>query len=190
MASSDPVKETLKGSLLLADPSLREPTFFQSVLLLTEHTRENGAHGYILNRPLGQTVSELLTDEQFQGGHFDKLSEIPVFMGGPVSTEHLTFAALGWSEYDQELQFATHLSASEAVVYQMEGFHIRAFVGYSGWIGGQIEDELERNAWVTKKAGNEVIEADWKGDLWREFLREVSPLHRIIADEPEHPEWN
>src|SRR6056297_2150358 len=63
MPSEDPVKDSLKGSLLLADPGLKEPTFFQSVLLLTEHSDENGALGYILNRPLGRNVGDLLSEE-------------------------------------------------------------------------------------------------------------------------------
>ena len=190
MSFDKPVKVSLKGQLLLADPSLQEPTFFQSVLLLTDHSEDDGAHGYILNRPLSQTVSELLTNEQFQGGHFDKLSNVPVHMGGPVSTEHLTFAAFAWSEMDKELQFSTHLSASEAVMYQMEGYHIRAFVGYSGWSGGQIEGELKQNAWIVRKPGADMIRSSWEFELWKEYLREVSPWHKLVADEPENPEWN
>ncbi len=180
---TDPVEadpNSLKGSLILADPRLKEPTFRHSVLLLTEHSLEKGAHGYILNRPLGKSVSELLSDPDF----FD-LQDVPVFVGGPVSTEHLTFGSLGWSEMDNSLQYSTHLSAKEALGHRAEGYAIRAFVGYSGWTGGQLESELEEDAWITQPPSRTVLELDELDTLWKRMLREVSPWHRLQADEPD-----
>lgn len=190
MSSEDPVKDSLKGSLILADPGLKEPAFFQSVLLLTEHSEENGALGYILNRPLGRTVGDLLSEDILPPEQRNRLIDVPVFMGGPVSTEHLTFAALGWSEQDEELQYSTHLSAAEAVMYEMEGFHLRAFIGYSGWSEGQLEDEMERSAWITSKPDREIIDLSRVEDLWKSILRELSPYYRFIANEPDDPGLN
>ena len=190
MSSEDPANDSLKGSLILADPSLKEPTFFQSVLLLTEHSGENGALGYILNRPIGRNVGDLLSEEILPPEQRSRLIDVPVFMGGPVSTEHLTFAALGWSEEDEALQFSTHLSAAEAVMYEMEGFHIRAFVGYSGWSGGQLQDEMERNSWISHQPEREIIDLSNVEELWKLILREMSPYYRFIADEPENPGLN
>ncbi|MDF1752857.1 MAG: YqgE/AlgH family protein [Verrucomicrobiales bacterium] len=172
--------QSLRGKLILADPRLTEPMFHQSVLLLTEHSEEYGALGYILNRPIGKTVGELLPNPEFSD-----LENIPVFMGGPVSTEHLTFSAIAWSEYGDSLQFVTHLSASEALMHQMEGFSVRAFVGYSGWSEGQLEDELKQDAWITRNAEKRIVELTGSESLWKEMLRDMGPWHRIIADEPE-----
>jgi putative transcriptional regulator len=171
---------TLKGSLILADPSLREPTFRHSVLLLTEHSPTLGAHGYILNRPMAKKVGDLLAAPEFE-----TLAEIPVYVGGPVGTEHLTFASLGWSEIDGSLQFTTHLSAHQAVLHQMEGFDIRAFVGYAGWSEGQLEEELERKAWITHKPERRVLEVEGIESLWKSLLRPLSPWHALQADEPD-----
>lgn len=190
MSSEDPVQDSLKGNLILADPSLKEPAFFQSVLLLTEHKEENGALGYILNRPIGRSVGDLLSEDVLPPEQRARLVDVPVFMGGPVSTEHLTFAALGWSEHDEELQYSTHLSAAEAVMYEMEGFHIRAFVGYSGWSEGQLEGEMAQKTWITHKPEREIIDLSNIEDLWKSILRELSPYYRFIADEPENPGLN
>ncbi|MDB4617497.1 YqgE/AlgH family protein [Verrucomicrobiales bacterium] len=172
--------DSLKGSLILADPRLKEPTFRHSVLLLTEHSEEMGAHGYILNRPLGKSVGELLPDSEFEG-----LGGIPVFVGGPVSTEHLTFLSFGWSEMDNWLQYSTHLSAKEAQGHQAEGFSVRAFVGYAGWTSGQLESEVEEDTWISWKPDQSIIQLDDLDTLWRRMLREVSPWHRLQADEPD-----
>ena len=173
-------EQSLRGNIILADPRLKEPTFHQSVLLLTEHSEEHGALGYILNRPIGKTVGDLLPDPDFV-----ELEEVPVFMGGPVGTEHLTFSAIAWSDYGDALQFVTHLSAQEAIMHQLEGFSIRAFVGYSGWSEGQLENELEQDAWITRKAEKRIVELKGMDTLWKEMLRDMSPWHQIIADEPE-----
>lgn len=185
MPSQGPVDKSLKGSLILADPSLKEPAFFQSVLLVTEHSSSGGAFGYILNRPLGRSVGDLLSGNVLPKDQRDRLADVPVFMGGPVSTEHLTFSALGWSEDDEELQYSTHLSAAEAVMYEMEGFQIRAFVGYSGWSEGQLEGELEQKAWITHRPEKAIIEVSNVNRLWKMLLREMSPWHKLLADEPD-----
>lgn len=173
-------QKSLKGSLILADPRLQEPTFRHSVLLLTEHSVENGALGYILNRPLGKNVGELLPDPEF-----GDLFEIPVFIGGPVSTEHLTFSSLAWSEMDDSLQYSTHLSAKEALNHIDEGFSIRAFVGYSGWSGGQLENELKEKAWIPHEPKKAVVAETDLDTLWKRMLRDLSPEYRLYTDEPD-----
>lgn len=177
--------DSLKGSIILADPSLREPTFRHSVLLLTEHSEKEGAHGYILNRPLGKFVGELLPAEEFES-----LAEVPVFIGGPVSTEHLTFGSIAWSEEMKTLQFTSHLSSKQALLHQTEGFSIRAFVGYSGWGEGQLESELQQHSWITHKPEKRVLDLDGIDTLWNRLLKEMSPWHALLADEPDDVSLN
>ena len=63
--NAHPVPPELQKKILLADPSLRDGTFNKSVVLLAEHSPEEGAFGLILNHPSGQTVSDLLSDPDF-----------------------------------------------------------------------------------------------------------------------------
>ncbi|MCB1061865.1 MAG: YqgE/AlgH family protein [Verrucomicrobiae bacterium] len=185
MFPEESTEPSLKGHLILADPALREPTFRHSVLLLTEHSHDQGALGYILNRPLGKKVGDLLFEPDFR-----ELADIPVYIGGPVSTEHLTFGSLGWSEADDALQFSTHLSAPQALSYLAEGFSIRAFVGYSGWSEGQLESELEQQTWITQLPEKRVLDTANIDTLWNRLLRELSPWHAIVADEPDDVSLN
>ena len=172
---------SLEGKLLLASPSLLEPTFFRTVILLCSHSEERGAMGLILNRPLGRTVEEVLPDQEFE-----RIWGIPVFTGGPVGAGHLTFAALGWNEESNVLFFETHLSAAGAIRQFEEGFCVRAFVGYSGWSAGQLENELRQNAWEVKAPGPEVVQGtDLSGQLWTKLIRDISPFHRLAADVPD-----
>src|SRR5687768_15479216 len=143
MTPEDSSQLCLSGSLILADPSLQDPNFRRAVLLLTEHRHDQGAHGYILNRPLGKSAGELLAAPEFKA-----LAGVPVFAGGPVSPEQLTFASLSWQPGSGTLTWATHLTREDAADRIQQGESVRAFVGYSGWGSGQLENELKQRSWI------------------------------------------
>ena len=175
----------LKGTLILADPAMRDPNFFRSVLILTEHSHEDGAHGYILNRPLGKSVGDILPSEAAPG-----ISNVPVFIGGPVGQEQLTFAALNWNKAARSIEFKTHLSSEEASKRLGNGEVIRAFVGYSGWGGGQLETELQQRAWITSRIQRNVLRKSKIDRLWSDILRSMGPYYALLAETPDDPTLN
>lgn len=183
-SSDSPIQ--LEGQLLIADPSLRDGIFNKSVILLAEHSGDDGAYGLILNHPTGQTVGDLITSNDFQ-----VLSKIPVHLGGPVGQEHLTFAAF-WTDTTLEepsehnLKFATRISAQDAIKRaQQPGTLIRAFAGYSGWTAGQLEHEIRKNSWIPTIPTNKLLATQHEKNLWAEMLRNVSPYHQILAEAPD-----
>lgn len=175
----------LKGNLLLADPGLLAPTFRRCVLLLTEHAPSIGAHGYILNRPIEKTIGDLL-----DGPEFEPLQMVPVFFGGPVSREHLTFGSLGWDDSNNSLIYNTHLSAVEARRHLDEGYSVRAFVGYSGWSDGQLESELTEKSWIHREPRRHILDPQDVDQMWSRLMQEISPWHALQAGEPENPSLN
>ena len=185
MDFDDPEQISLSGKLILADPSLRDPGFARSVLLLTNHEHDDGAMGFILNKPMGKKVSDLVDIEAMR-----ELGELPVFLGGPVSPDQLTFASLNWRAQGEAIDFDTHLSSEEALHRLREGFHVRAFVGYSGWSEGQLESELQQRAWITRKPVPSVVSIDADEKLWGELLSGMGPYYRLLASTPDKPELN
>jgi putative transcriptional regulator len=181
----NPGPVNLRGALILADPSLRDPNFARTVLLLTDHEVDQGAHGYVLNRPMGKKVGDLLKDPAFQG-----LAEVPIFHGGPVSPERLTFALLAWDEAAGRLAFTTHLSVDDAKNHRQGGGEVRAFVGYSGWGEGQLENELRQRAWITRKPAREVVSMTRPDTLWEDLLRSMGPHYGLLAKMPDDPSLN
>ncbi len=170
----------LEGQLLLADPSLRDGFFNKSVVLLAEHTCDEGAYGLILNQPTGQNVGELLTSPEFS-----ELANIPVHIGGPIGQEHLTFAAL-WTHGSDALKFATRISAADAIKRSHQpGTLVRAFAGYSGWSAGQLEDELRKNSWIPTIPTSDMLASTHEQELWADLLRSISPFHKILAEAPD-----
>ncbi len=178
-------KSFLSGSLLLAHPVLRDPNFRHSVILLSAHT-DDGAMGIVLNRPTGQHLGEV--NEAFAGG---KLATVPVYKGGPVSTEQLILAA--WMASSDEASFKLYFGIDPAKALELgaAGMELRAFLGYAGWTGGQLEGELRQNTWVVRPVGGEELLTNMSGrSMWRELLTDISPELRVLADEPENPEVN
>ncbi len=175
----------LEGQLLIADPTLGEGPFHHSVILLTEHNAEEGACGLILNHPSDHNVGDFLEQEEFKA-----LSGIPVYLGGPVSNENLSFAALWWSE-SEGLCFETSIAAPDAIKRaETPGVVVRAFLGYSGWSRGQLEDEIRHRSWIPAKPTADLLIRTHDQSLWSETLRNLSIYHTIMAECPEDPGKN
>lgn len=186
MEFEDQQQINLTGSLLLADPSLRDPGFGRSVVLLARHDADLGASGFIINKPLGKSVSDLVSLDELDG-----LADIPVYLGGPVSTEQLTFASMTWREPSASLDYETHLSSEDAAHRLQEGFSIRAFVGYSGWSEGQLESEIQGRSWILKKPDSAIAAIDsCTEELWGDQLRTMGPYYQMLADSPDDPSMN
>lgn len=184
MNFEDPSSFSLDGTVLLADPSLSDPNFRRVVLFLSHHTLKTGAEGFVLNRPLGRSVEDLslATD-------VPKLADVPVYMGGPVGTEHLIFASMHWSEEEERLEFSARLSANEATVRLSEGFQVRAFVGHAGWAAGQLEGEIRERSWIPYRPDQRILEFDPES-MWSGTLKGMSPWHYLLAKTPEDPSLN
>ncbi len=187
--ASDPSKSglpiQLEGKLLIADPSLRDGTFDRSVILLTNHGVGEGASGLILNHPTGKVVGDLLHGKEFTG-----LQHLAVHEGGPVLHDQLTFASFWWSK-KLGLRWALRISAKVASAHaHRPGRIVRAFIGYSGWSPGQLENELVRQSWFPVGPQPDLLGHDHDRILWSQLLRGLSPIHRILAEAPEDPFLN
>jgi putative transcriptional regulator len=177
---SQPAPE-LAGHLLLAGPELLEATFRRTVVLLAQHSLDEGAMGYILNRPVHKRIRDVLPAEELSA-----IGDLEIYFGGPVGQEHLTFAAITWDPSRATLVCHSHLSAEQAEAYRSEGCDVRGFIGYSGWSPGQLEGELEAQAWeVHRPESPGILDPGTSEDLWSRLIRDLSPLHRIAADMPD-----
>jgi putative transcriptional regulator len=174
----------LPGSLLIAHPNLSDPNFRRSVLIISASDPQEGSFGLIVNRATEKTVGELLPEHEL-----GLLGELPVFIGGPVSRDQLTFAAFQW--VDDGLRIRTHLLLEEAREIAMEGGGVvRAFLGYAGWSKGQLEAELEQKAWLVQKPDQEILDTERCVDLWPAIMRDQGPWFRLLAAAPDDPSLN
>src|ERR1700757_4136132 len=80
-----PAATSLQGQLLIAAPTIGDPRFAHSVILMVRHDQE-GALGIVINRPVGERSIAALLEAT---GHDDSdvAGILRVFAGGPVQPE-------------------------------------------------------------------------------------------------------
>ncbi|MET0205726.1 MAG: YqgE/AlgH family protein [Thermoleophilaceae bacterium] len=173
--------DSTRGQLLIAAPSLFD-YFRRTVILVLEHT-EDGAMGVVLNRASETLVSEAVP----------ALAELPggeelVRLGGPVSPQSVV--ALGDFERPEEAgtQVIGTLGTLDPEADNESLRRLRVYAGYAGWAAGQLEGELEAEAWIVTDAAVDDPFAD--GDLWAEALARKGGKYRLLATMPSDPSLN
>jgi len=156
-----PQQESLAGQLLIAAPTMRDPRFDHTVILMVRHDR-SGALGIVINlpreeRPLASLLALLGEKDADVGG------TVRIFAGGPVQPE--VGFVIHSAEYRQPETIV--VDANVAVTSTREILHdiadhkgpMKSLVafGYAGWAPGQLEGELERRAWFTAPGDPKLI---------------------------------
>jgi putative transcriptional regulator len=180
---------SLKGQLLLDSGQLRGSFFHRSVVLLCHHDSD-GAFGLVLNQPTEKKVGDVLVADLP-----DALKEQPIFIGGPVQTNALTYlhadAFLPEGNVIPNLNMGHSLDDLQEISDTFSPTaQIRCFAGYAGWSGGQLESEMERKAWLVHPASVEIAFAAEAKDLWRKILLQKGAKYRLLAQTPEDLSWN
>jgi putative transcriptional regulator len=175
------VEESLRGQLLIAAPSLFD-YFRRTVVLVLEHSDE-GAMGVVLNRE-----SETLVAEAVPVLASVAEPEELVRIGGPVSPQSVV--ALG--EFGDVAEAGTHVVGALGTLdpdAENETLRrVRVYAGYTGWGPGQLDGELEAEAWLVLSARPEDPFAD--GDIWSAALRRKGGSYRLLATMPADPSLN
>ena len=184
--------DSLRGRLLIAGPTLEDPNFVRTVVLVGEHNDE-GALGVVLNRPSDTTVGEAVPDLEDLTG-----SEDPVHVGGPVQPSAVLVLA-EWEEPATAPQLVTgdvgflalededaHDIAHDSTPLR----RARVFAGYAGWGAGQLAGEIADGAWLVVAGHPSDVFADPGGDLWRDVLRRQGGSVALMASYPDDPRLN
>ena len=143
----------LTGQLLVASPSMGDPRFRETVVVMVRHSRD-GAMGLVINRPAGEEpLANLLQAFGDDGGN--TAGSVPVYVGGPVQKE-LAFV-LHSTDYRRagtiDVTGDVAMTANKDIVRDIAGKtgpkRFMLIFGYAGWGPGQLEGELAGNHWYT-----------------------------------------
>lgn len=180
--------QSRRGRLLVASPSLVDPNFRRAVVLMLEHSEE-GALGLVLNRPSDLVAAEALPDGIAELLPPDDL----VHEGGPVQPE----AVIVLADFLDPVEAPTIAFSSVGIVdpervgtARTSIRAARAFGGYAGWAAGQLEREIDEEAWIDALAiPDDVFSAD-ADTLWSRVLERKGGTYRLVARMPEDPTLN
>jgi putative transcriptional regulator len=180
--------EPKKGRVLVSEPFLQDTYFKRSLVLLTEHSDE-GAVGFVLNKPLEVKVNEVMNDFP--------ISKASVSIGGPVSTNTIHYLhtlgdlipnsvhVLGNIYWGGDFEAVKDMLRAGEISPEQ----IRFFLGYSGWHAGQLENELKQNSWlITEIKPLQIMKP--KENIWKATLSQLGEKYRIWSDFPENPGLN
>jgi putative transcriptional regulator len=179
--------QSLKGHLLIAGPSLVDPNFRRTVVLVGEHSEE-GALGVILNRTADVAIVDAVPELTAFVEGLDQ-----VHVGGPVQPSAIVVLA-DFVEPDRAgsivLDSVGFLPAEVDPDELGELRRARVFVGYAGWGPGQLESELEEDSWIVEPAlADDVFTAE-PDDLWSAVLRRKGGPFGVLAQMPLDPSLN
>lgn len=186
----------LTGHLLVATPVIGDPNFERTVVMILEHSGD-GALGVVLNRPSDVDVVEPLPEWQ-------RLAASPgvVFVGGPVEqSAAIGLARVAFVEYAEGSDELDGFSVVMGTIGTLDLSRspedlaspieqVRVFAGYAGWGPGQLEGELEAEAWVVVDAEPGDVLSDDPEDLWRNVLRRQGGDMALLAAYPSDPSLN
>ncbi len=179
-----------KGHLLIAEPSiLGDLSFNRSVILLADHNEE-GSIGFILNKPLDYTISDLIPEID---------ASLKIYNGGPVEQDNLYFihkipeSIPNSIEISHGIFWGGDFNTVKELINEgkLNNNDIRFFLGYTGWEADQLNSELISNTWIVTKNiyAESIIE---KSDItfWKEKMLELGGEYSIWSNAPDDPSYN
>ncbi len=175
------------GTLLIAPPTVLDPNFFRTVVLLCEHSA-SGSFGLILNRPIEVEIDILSGDLAGYEGD--------LCYGGPVQPDTLHFLHrldLPDAEpvVDGVFWGGDYESLKELHRYKtLTRDTLKLFLGYSGWGAGQLHDEIQAGGWILADADGAAVFRDPPRELWRKRLRKLGGEFAVLANFPIDPRLN
>ena len=180
---------SLTNHLLIAMPSLLDPNFAQTVVIICEHT-DRAALGIVLNKPLPMHLSDVLSQMKLEPST-ERIASQPVLRGGPVHTDRgfVLHRPGGQWDHTHKVSETIQVTTSRDVLAAMargEG-PTDAFIalGYAGWESGQLEREIRENAWTSMPVDPRVVfelpyEERWTG-AWRLLGIDVDQLSLVAG---------
>jgi|SRR5215470_12806353 len=169
-AEQTPTTASLAGSLLVASPSMGDPRFAGTVILMVRHDK-NGAFGLVVNRPIGErplaTILDIIGEKDATVA-----GTVRIFAGGPVQPE-MGFVIHGGDYHGPgtiEINARLAVTANREILRDIghdkgPKQSLIAF-GYAGWGPGQLEGELARRDWVIAPGESKLIFDEDRDKLW------------------------
>ncbi len=172
------MEQSCRGQFLVSTPQLRDQNFFQTAVLMLEHSSE-GAMGLVVNRPSSINVAHALAK------HFElPNSDDVIYVGGPVEPTALCVVhGDPTTAEDQPSVVPGIYLAQNAEVFDdvirgsMSGereIPFRIYSGYAGWGARQLDREIARGDWLTIPASATILFSADPYSIWDRLIRTLN----------------
>ena len=177
------------GTLLIADPFLKDPNFLRTVIFVCEHKNE-GSFGFVLNRKLEYVIGDLI--HELEG------CNIPVYYGGPVQQNTIHFLhrcpglISGGEKITNEIYWGGEFDELVALLQnkKLSENDVRLFLGYSGWGEEQLENEFDEKTWLTTYGSEHLVFPADVSTIWKDALKQLGGKYEQVIHYPIDPQLN
>jgi putative transcriptional regulator len=181
MGQSDKNDNSLTGRLLLAMPQMGDPRFHRAVILMCAHD-ENGAMGLVINNIMpGVDLTELLAQLDIPAPEKADASDDsqPVMNGGPVETARgfvlhsKDFRQAETVDINAEISITGTLDALRAIAAGNGPQKMLFMLGYAGWDAGQLDAEMQQNAWLVAEPDADIVFGAAPDEKWDRAMKKI-----------------
>ncbi len=182
----------LAGQILIAMPSMSDPRFARTVIYVCAHNAD-GAMGLVLNRLISSiTFKDLLDELKVEEPACDEAAGPAIHFGGPVETGR-GFVLHSADYVGPDSMPLTGTFALTATVDILKAIaagqgpqqHLLA-LGYAGWGPGQLDGELQENAWLSVEADPDLVFDGELDDKWERALAKLGISASLLSPEAGH----
>ncbi len=188
----------LEGQILIAMPGMGDPRFDKSLVFICSHS-ENGAMGIIVNKTAPMMFFSDLVDQLKIVPHGEirdldqSVLNMPVLFGGPV--EQFRGFVLHSTDYlsnkmslpiNNGVALTATLEILQAIAKGKGPGRVMLALGYSGWVAGQLENEIQHNSWLHCEADDELIFGANNDAKYARALKKIGVDPRMLSPQSGH----
>lgn len=190
MSENDSTSGYLTGQLLVAMPAMQDPRFERTVIYMCIHNAD-GAMGLIVNRALDSlTFRDLLS--QLDIDVSEPANDIVVQYGGPVETGRgfvlhtLEYEKEGTIVVDNKVGLTATIEVLQDIAVDQGPPRAILALGYAGWGPGQLDNEIQQNAWLNVPADTELMFDEDIANRWEGAIAKIGIDVSLLSGEHGH----
>jgi len=168
--------ENLFTEFLVAKPSMPDPRFKETVILMLYHNQEKGAAGLVINKPIDTMfISEFFKSSNMTPPKKIVDKKITLYWGGPVNSKHIFF--IHSSDYKSNDFISSNknftITQEPKILFDIvKNKGPKEFIilsGIAAWEPGQLDSEMMKDDW-DRKYNNYTSLFDNGKEMWSRLI--------------------
>jgi putative transcriptional regulator len=181
-------QNSLQDNFLISMPQLNDPSFTETVVLICKHD-ESGALGIVINRFTEHNLKDIFMQLDIETSS-TRYQGFSVLEGGPVYPELGLVIHTGSRELwesslpvSDDLVLTSSRDILESMARGIGPERALMSLGYAGWGAGQLEMEIQANAWLTAPVDKDILFSMDITEKWQSSARLLGvDIHQISQD--------
>ncbi len=168
-------------------PSLNDPSFEKAVTYICAHNKD-GAMGIVINKPMDIELGDIFEQMEITGT-YRAAKQRPVFHGGPVHVDRGFILHRANTQWDSSIMVSEGICVTtskdilESIAEGKGPDDAIIALGYAGWSGGQLEDEILNNSWLNGPANEHIIFHTPHDQCWHSAVANIGiDLDKLSTD--------